>query len=278
MGRFQRRVSVAAAALAVLISASLTAQTTPISIVNGTYSENFNSMGTGTPVYPSGWNGFKAAGTSGLGQWAFITTATNPAFTTNNGSLGTGTVYNYGGGADPTDRALGSLGSGQTAPGFGLLLVNNTGRTLTSADILVSFRAEQWRTGSSNTSNEFLTFQWLTGNTSLDVNNSAGTNTDAALNINEIQTGTTTSVAIDGNAAGNFTTFSGTIAGFIWFPGDRLYLRWLDFDDAGSDAGMAIDDFSFMVLGPVPEPTAMFLCGGVLTAFFIGRWKRRTAA
>src|SRR5215207_8701413 len=110
-------------------------QTTPMGIVNGTYFEDFNTMGTAaTGVYPIGWNGYKISGTGPLAANAFITGATTPAFTTSNGGTTAGTIYNFGTTA-AADRALGSVASGATIPGFGVVLLNNTGRVLTAADV-----------------------------------------------------------------------------------------------------------------------------------------------
>lgn len=261
--------------LAAALAVPAFAQTTPVGIVNGTYFEDFNSMGTGTPSYASGWNGYKIGGTGvNLGAGAFITTSTSPAFATGNGSGTTGTVYNFGSTGN-SDRALGSLGATATFAGFGVVLVNNTGRVLTSADVEIAFRAEQWRAGGSTAENEVWTFQWQTGNATLDVNDTAQTfNTLTAFNINEILTGTTTGAAVDGNA--NFVNVGpGTLAGLNWNPGERLVLRWLDADNAGTDAGMAVDDFRFTVFAPVPEPTAVWLIGAAAIGWV---FRRRQAA
>jgi trimeric autotransporter adhesin len=276
-----RRCVTAIAFSFLALAAPVAAQTTPININNGLYFENFNSMGTGTPSYPAGWNGFKFSGSSALPAGSFITTATSPAFTTNDGLLGTGTVYNYGTNGD-ADRALGTVASGTNTLGFGVVLVNNTGRTLTTADIEISFRMEQWRNGSSSTSDaaqEVWTFQWRTGGSSIDINDTSSDNwaLDPPFNISEIRTSDNSNTAVNGNAAGNFATIGpGTLASFNWMPGDRLALRWLDFNNGGSDAGMAIDDFSFFVFDPVPEPATLAMCGFALVglAFF----RRRSQA
>lgn len=242
-------------------------------VVNqGVYTENFNSMGTVTSVYPSGWNGYKVTGNGSLGNGSFITPSTNPQFLASDGSSNTDTIYNFGTTGN-TDRALGSVAGPQTTAGFGLVLVNNTGRTLTAADVALAFRAEQWRTGSANTVNEALTFEYRTGNSTLDVNDpsSVGWTQVSGLNINEIQTSASGAGPIDGNLVGNFTNVAGTLNGLIWNPGDRLVIRWLDNNDQGSDAGMAIDNFSFTVFAPVPEPTTFATAGASLAGFLFYR-------
>jgi hypothetical protein len=257
--------------LPLAIAATIFAQTavaqTPISITNGTYFQDFNAMGNGANgtngTYPSGWSGYRFAGSGTLGQ------TLTPI--THDGSLGTGAVYNFGT-TGQTDRALGSLGSGTTHPAFGVVLVNDTGRVLTDADVEVSFRAEQWRTGSSTAANEVWRFQWRVGDGATIFNDTSENNWNSVplLDMNEILTGSTSSGAVDGNA--NFVNVGPSPVTFlIWNPGQLLFLRWLDMDNTGTDAGMGIDDFNFTVFAPVPEPATLILCGTALAGFMIRR-------
>jgi len=240
-------------AVAVVFSTLAQAQTTPVSIT-GNYFENFDSMGLSS-LYPPGWTGFKTSGNSVLPPGTVILP------TGIDGSGGTGSTYHFGS-SGSGDRALGSIADSQTVAGFGLVLVNNTGRTLTAADVLISFREEQWRTGSASNTDEVWTFEYRTGGPLLDVNDpsSVGWTQVAALDLHEIQTGSAgASTALDGNATGNFANISGTLAGLVWNPGDRLVIRWLDNNDPGNDAGMAIDNLFMFV--SVPEPSGLLLCG-----------------
>ncbi|HJW30090.1 MAG TPA: Calx-beta domain-containing protein, partial [Saprospiraceae bacterium] len=50
--------------------------------------------------------------------------------------------------------------------------------------------------------------------------------------------------ALDGNAAANRTAISFTITGLSIPNGATFYIRWLSFDAAGADDGLAVDDFS----------------------------------
>jgi len=252
------------------------AQTTPVTIVQGQYFESFDSMGASGTTYPAGWNGYKITGLGNqLTDGAFITGSTNPPFTVSNGGDNTGTIYNYGT-TGASDRALGSVATATTTPGFGVVLENNAGRVLGGADILIAFRSEQWRSGSSNNDFEHWTFEWRTGDATLDVNDpsSVGWTAVPALDLVELQNQNTSGSAIDGHAVGNFADISGTLAGLIWNPGDRLVLRWLDSNSLGADAGMAIDRFSFWVFAPVPEPTTAAACGVALVAFLAVRRRR----
>jgi hypothetical protein len=124
------------------------AQTTPISISNSNYFQNFDAMGTttATSTYPSGWNGYKITGNpSGATSGTFINSGSTPPLIGDDGSANTGTVRNYGT-IGSTERALGSTADSNTAVGFGVVLLNDTGRVLTASDITIAFRAEQWST------------------------------------------------------------------------------------------------------------------------------------
>jgi len=270
-----RELTVALALL--VLPATAFSQTTPVLINEGIYSENFDSMGSAGTLYPSGWNGYKISGNGQLAAGSFISGSTNPALTVSNGGSGEGTVYNFGTTGD-SDRALGTVASVGTVAGFGVVLVNNTGRTLSASDIAISFRQEEWRTGSSNIADESWKFEYRTGNSSLDLNDvsSVGWTQVSALDLNEIHTSSNGASAIDGNAVGNFSDVAGTLTGLVWNPGDRLVLRWLDSNNLGADTGMAVDGFNLTVFAPVPEPST-FLTGGVaLAAFAIVRRRQKT--
>lgn len=211
---------------------------------NQVYTENFDSMGSGTGAsYPTGWAGFDTDSTPGSAS--LITSA---------GSGTSGGIYNFGS-ASASDRALGSLASGSYFGAFGVSFANSTGNTLTGSNIQIGFTAEQWRSGSSSTANEVWVFEWKIGG---DLTDSSGWNTLSTFDISEILTSTTTAAPVDGNATGNFATLSPTqfssLAG--WTDGSLLNIRWRDSNDGGSDGSMAIDNFSFIVTG-VAAPTSV---------------------
>ncbi|MBD0284064.1 MAG: hypothetical protein ICV79_01415, partial [Flavisolibacter sp.] len=125
------------AGFAILFSISVQAQislTTP----NGSYSEDFDVMGTAGISLPTGWTAIRIAGTGTVGQ------ALAPAVS--NGSSNAGGIYNVGT-TGSADRALGTLASGSTTPAFGFSFTNNTGTIIT--DFSLSGFSEQWRTGSN---------------------------------------------------------------------------------------------------------------------------------
>ncbi|HVJ82964.1 MAG TPA: hypothetical protein VNC50_17985 [Planctomycetia bacterium] len=248
------------------------AQTTPISISNATvYSQNFDTMGTGlTPSYPTGWNGFKFSGGGSIPLGQFV----NPE--TSDGQNNNGTIYNAGS-IGSTDRALGSLASGQITGGFGAVFRNDSGVTITENFLTISFRAEQWRRGSSPNFEQWM-FEYRVVSVGNDINQTSSTGWTRvnALDMFEISNVGPTS-NLNGNAVGNFQNIApSTLAGLSWGAGDLLIIRWLDTDDGASDSLMAIDDLSLTYsLTPVPEPATLELFAGLaLSGAFITRLRR----
>ncbi len=258
-------------AVALVVAASLAAAaqttTTPLSITGtaGSYSENFDSMTTAGGIYPAGFNGFRFAGSGTANQ------PLTPIVDT--GALNGGAVYNYGTTLTSTDRALGTHASGTTSPAFGVVFVNNTGATLDLSTLSFSFRVEQYRTGNTGTgvdaALEQATFRYATG-PAIDVSfpTASGT-TAAALNLFEVRSDLSpaTNGPINGNGqtggVDNFATVNaaaGVLTGSV-ASGDRLVLRWEDFNSGGNDAGFAIDDLVIngIFIVPVPEPATVGL-------------------
>lgn len=247
-----RNRSIAAAAL-VAIVAGLSFLTpsahAQIAISVGTYTQTFDSMSTnvtGSSDYPANWTGNRLAGSGTIG--AFLT-ATNIVPV----PVASGLIYNRGtNGANPvTDRALGSLASGSTVPGFGAWFTNNTGLAITNLN--VAFRSEQWRTGSTNAVNERLQFEISQNATNVYspvATWTAVTNLDAI----EILTATIASTNIDGNAVGNFVVRSNDVA-IVIPPGGSFWIRWRDENEVGNDGLYAVDDFTLTATTGAPlEP------------------------
>ena len=80
----------------------------------------------------------------------------------------------------------------------------------------------------------------------------------------ELNAGLTTAAARDGNASGNFATISGSLAVAL-SAGEFIAFRWLDANNTGADAVMAVDDFTITA---VPEPTTW--AGIIFGAIFCG--------
>ena len=94
----------------------------------------------GTP-YTQGFDALPASGSatwtnnSTIPGWFHARTGTGTTIVANDGSSNAGNLYSYGTGT-ATDRALGSVGSGNAAIGnlfWGVRLQNNTGATITVA-------------------------------------------------------------------------------------------------------------------------------------------------
>jgi len=223
------------------------------SFTGTSYQQNFDGLpSSGTfALVGSGPHALSAApiNASGMTGWSlakYTGSGTNAAFLVGTGSANNGAAYSYGS-ASSSDRALGSVGSGSVSSRFGLVLVNDSGSAITS--FTVSYTGEQWRRGSAAANK--LTFSYGVGATDI--------NTGTFFNVTDLDftapNTTGTSIAIDGNAAGNRTAISFEVTGVNWGTGQTLVLRWTDVDDTGSDDGVAIDDLTFAISsGPPPPP------------------------
>lgn len=212
---------------------------------NPTYSQDFNTLPTsGTTnaanTLPTGWE-FVEAGSSG-----------NTTYAAGDGSSNTGNVYSFGTGTN-TDRALGSLLSSNNKPIFGVKFTNNTGNTISQAD--VTFYGEQWRLGVASASEaDKLLFKYAVNATSLDTTNGTWISVPALTFTGPITSGT--AGALDGNSSANRALVTGTITGLNIPAGATFYFSWTDYDRPSSDDGLAIDDLSIQfttgtIVGPV---------------------------
>lgn len=201
-----------------------------ISITGTTYTQNFDGMGSGGTTYPTGWSGLRFAGSGTVGD--------DLTLSVTNGSASSGGLYNVGT-TNASDRAMGTLASGSTMPAFGATFVNNTGFTITAIDF--SGVMEQWRSGSSDAVSEVIAFSYSLDQAVTKLNNGIWT-PFTAMNLLEKLIATTAAAAVDGNSIANKTTISGNLSSLNWLNGEKLWIRWVDSDDAGSDGIYAIDD------------------------------------
>lgn len=214
--------------------------------VGATYSQDFsgliNGSGTSTTL-PNGWGFIDNNGTYSAGT----------------GSSNTGDVYSFGPASGNNERAFGSVRSSGTGDiRIGAAFTNNTGLTIN--ELTITYTGEQWRFGGTNgrTAGDIdrYDFQYSLDATSLT--DASGTWKD----VNEldfvapITTGSTGGNALNGNAAENRVVgITFTIVGLSIAPNSEFRIRWLDFNVASADDGLAIDDFSLgLAVTPPPEP------------------------
>ena len=213
------------------------------------YTQNFDGVLTtvpanntvqSTPSVPEGWT-FVEAGNNA-----------NTSYRVHNGSTTSGDTFLFGA-TSSTERALGAFASGSLVSQLGIGFVNDTGTVLT--EFTVSYTGEQWKDGNSTQAvRNTLTFAYGLGATALD----AGTfEPVVALDlVAPVVTGGASDISLDGNSPANQVTPSATIANISWQPGQTLWLRWSDLNDAGNDDGLAVDNFSFSATAGGPGTLA----------------------
>ncbi len=210
------------------------AGTVSLTTLGVAYTQDFNSLAnTGTSsTVPTGWDFLESAANA------------NTLYTANNGGSNAGDTYSFGATAS-NERAFGTTQSGSLVSTIGVSFTNNTGATITS--LQVAYTGEQWRFGALGRADR-LDFQYQVGATNL----SAGTWTDVnALDFSSPNTSAATG-ALDGNAAVNRTAISSTISGLSIANGATVWFRWVDFNAAGADDGLGVDDFSITPQGVAP--------------------------
>jgi endonuclease/exonuclease/phosphatase family metal-dependent hydrolase len=201
-------------------------------------------------VYTERFNGLANSGTSSdmpVG-WSFVENGTNAntTYAAGTGSSNTGNTYSFG---NDADRALGGLLSGSLTPTIGASFINNSASIITS--VKITYRGEQWRLGFADrgTDHDRLDFEISMNATSLL--SGTWTSVDQLDFISPLSAGTVG--AINGNAVN--TTVSYEIKNLAITPGQRFFIRWLDFNVSQADDGLAIDDFSLITYGqPVNTP------------------------
>jgi hypothetical protein len=216
----------------------------------GTYAQNFDTLTTSTSS--TAWSNDSTL----PGWYLFNQTASGTAITGYVGGAGAGTTgsfYSFGA-TGASDRALGGLGSGGTyfgSPATGAVAgwiafaaTNNSGSTINTLN--VAFNGEQWRNG-GNASTQAMVLEYGFGATFTGVTtwNSPG----GAFNWTS-PVATLTDAALDGNVAGLVSGKGGTLNSLNWTSGSTLWVRWVERNDAGTDHGLAIDNFSLSSASP----------------------------
>ncbi len=180
------------------------------------------------------------------------------AYNADNGGSNAGSFNSYGT-ASTNERALGAAASGGAyfgSPASGNIagwiaaaFTNNTGSTLSSANI--TFDGEQWRNGGNATA-QTMVLEYGFGTNFIDVTTwtAPGGNFDWTSPV-----ATTTAAPVDGNVAGRVASKGGSLTGISWANGTNLWIRWAERNDTGNDHGLAIDNFSISIsVGPDATP------------------------
>ncbi len=230
-------------------------------LVTNSYTQNFDSMGTTTiSNIVSGTNGvqtsFGDVVSTNLTGW-FATKITGSAGATGlvagDGSSTSGALYNFGTTAD-TNRSLGGQSSGSITPAFGALIYNDTGETLNS--VWINFTGKFWRSSTSVTNVLVFGYGKVDGtnvNTGNFLTSSNGVSPLAAANVVG-PAPVATNGPLDGNNITNQILISNVAIPVQLAPGETMFVRWQDFDNSGSDAGLAIDDLNLTASTNAPAP------------------------
>lgn len=246
---------------------------------SGSYSQNFNSLGSTA----SAGNGSAVSWSSNttLSGWYLINGASSAltTYTPGDGSLNTGSIYSLGA-AGSSDRALGSIASGgayfgspasaAVAAYIAFSATNSSGGNYSS--FTLSYDSEQWRNGGNTTAQSFVA-QYGFGSTFAGVTSwtAAGAGFNLVSKVN-----TATAAAVDGNSAGLTSSIGGTVT-TTWSSGSTLWVRFIELNDVGNDHGLGVDNFSLTAASAIPEPStyAAILGGAVLLG--VAARRRRSA-
>lgn len=220
---------------------------------SGSYSQDFNTLATSGTT--NSWSD-----NSTIANWYSQRTGSGTNYAADAGNATGGNLYSYGTGTN-TDRALGSIGSGNAAAGHfahGVLLRNTSGTTIT--DIKVSYTLEQWRNAAKTTS-DTITFWYKTSSSAISVlnpNSNATWTKVAGLSLGS-PTNTLTSGALDGNATANKSSLANiAIPGLSLADNEFIILKWEDTNHLGNDHGLAIDDITISwTVGSSSTPTLL---------------------
>lgn len=252
----------AVAALALIGSPSASAQVS-YTTLNATYTENFDA-----PAGVSGNGNFTWTDNVTLAGWFSQDPSAGIESQFPGGISATQRVYSFryntadvGAGSE---RAFGSRTTGAGTFSFAFGITNNTGATLTSADI--AFVSAIWRTPNNNTSDSLTVGYAIT--------TSAAWTSLTYTTINELGSSISQGAAgggvnADPNASGLFSAKSATLGGLNWADGDTLYIRFLDGNGA---AAWGIDNFSFAA---IPEPSSYAVLAGVVVLGLAAVRRRR---
>jgi len=243
------------------------------SLAINSYTQSFDALGTASITGAiSSTVGIQtslatATGSIGLNGWYATkvggdgTSAT--AVTADNGNGNSGLVYNYGV-TGATDRALGVLASTTSTMAIGALIKNDTGGEINA--IKVSFTAEFWRSSTSTQNVLTCAIGKVDGSNVTTANFLTIPAPSAIPLINGNITGpaaVTNNAALDGNATANQVTFTDVVIPLVLAAGETGFVRWSDVNEAGNDAGLAIDNLKMTAVFNSVATPELSLAGGI---------------
>lgn len=227
-------------------------------------SANINILQSSNPrVYLGKFNNAIAdnLATVNVPGWALVEVGSNVnsvtgRYATGDGSNAGSNSYSFG---TDTDRAFGSLNDDTMhAVYLGGCFTNTSFGSVNMVQI--SFTGEMWRRGAAGAQTDTLHFEYAVAATNLYT----GSYTPFTA-LNFVTPNTTGGAgARNGNDPAYRTVFSPTTLNVTIPPGQSLYVRWVDHNIAGSDDGLAIDDFHINFFAPSSAPVQ--ISGRAMTA------------
>ena len=220
--------------LSVLSLTTLSYSQVSLTSLNTAYTQNFDGLANSGTTYSTTLNGT-------LAGWYIVETGSNSntTYTVSTGSATAGDTYSFGA-ASSTERALGSIASGNLLSRYGAQFKNDTGNLIDQLDI--SYVGEEWRfdPARGTTIKDQITFEYSTDATSL----TTGTWIPVSALTYETTNLTGTAGLRNGNDAAYRTAISNTITGLNINAGQTFWIRFVDVNVSGTDDGLAVDDFS----------------------------------
>ena len=220
--------------LSVLSLTTLSYSQVSLTSLNTAYTQNFDGLANSGTTYSTTLNGT-------LAGWYIVETGSNSntTYTVSTGSATAGDTYSFGA-ASSTERALGSIASGNLLSRYGAQFKNDTGNIIDQLEI--SYVGEEWRfdPNRGTTIKDQITFEYSTDATSL----TTGTWIPVSALTYETTNLTGTAGLRNGNDAAYRTAISNTITGLNINAGQTFWIRFVDVNVSGTDDGLAVDDFS----------------------------------
>ncbi|MDP1581445.1 MAG: PEP-CTERM sorting domain-containing protein [Candidatus Didemnitutus sp.] len=233
---------------------------------SGTYTQNFDTLISSSSAT---WTD-----NSTLANWYAQRSGTGTTIAADTGSGTGGNLYSYGS-TSASDRALGSLGSGNAAAGhfaWGVTFQNNAAGTTTLGTL--SYVGEQWRNSAAAAQSITVWYQLSSSNiTSFTPNIDTGWTQLNGLTFTSPITGGSAG-ALNGNLSANRTSLSLDVSSITLTSGQYLAIRFSDVDHSGTDHGLAIDDFSLSYTA-IPEPSTYAAIFGALALVGVIAHRRR---